>query len=715
MRRRLSRLGGLLLLALTATALRAQELPVTLLADRVTYDPREETLIAEGQVEIHYQGTLLQARRITYDDRSGTITAEGPVRLTTPDGVVLLADLTQLTPDLREGLIEGARLLVDERLQIAAVEARRSEGRFITFHKVIGSSCQVCAARPTPSWAVRAENVVYDQREKQFHFQNAWFDVFGVPVAYFPYFRVPDPSLGRADGFLAPQFITSELWGYGIKIPYYKTLGDHADITLTPVLTTGGAALLEAEYRQNFANGQIRLEGAISIDDAGLGEGSGRGRGFILGNGRFDIGRGYRADFQVERATDNDFLQQFDYSDADRLTSRLEISRFRAREFFNAQLTGYQSLRDDEDQATIPFVLPQAEYRNTWTNLPIPGRVRVEGDLLNLRRRQGLDVIRAGGGIDWEASRTLPSGIQLSALAGAQFDYYDTTNNPSEPDGRHFRLSPTVGAEIRWPFSRRNGGAIHVIEPIAQVFYTNEPDNPGIPNEDSLLPELDETNLFRPNRFPGRDVQEDGLRANIGFNYTYFDPDGWNAGITVGQVFRTEASAEFNTVAGLTDTQSDLVLAGSVETGWGYVLGRALLDQHFEFRRQDLEFSLGSDRFDLKGAYVFLPADDSNPIIGAVPERNEVSVKAAYRISDNWQIGGDYRYDLVAEDPIEAGGLVSYRNECIKLDLSVSQRFTSSDNVEEDLNFGLVVSFAGLGGDSAETWPSDRCKSGWRG
>ena len=79
------------------------------------------------------------------------------------------------------------------------------------------------------------------------------------------------------------------------------------------------------------------------------------------------------------------------------------------------------------------------------------------------------------------------------------------------------RASGAIGADISWPFVRVTPGATYTLEPLAQISLNGESDiDDRVPNEDSLVFELDETNLFRFNRFPGFDRFEDGLIATVG-------------------------------------------------------------------------------------------------------------------------------------------------------------------------------------------------------
>ena len=79
-------------------------------------------------------------------------------------------------------------------------------------------------------------------------YESATFDVFGVPIAWLPYFRHPDPSVKRASGFLTPSFRLSGEAGAEINIPYYFNLAPNMDATFNARLTTERGLVLGGEY-----------------------------------------------------------------------------------------------------------------------------------------------------------------------------------------------------------------------------------------------------------------------------------------------------------------------------------------------------------------------------------------------------------------------------------------------------------------------------------
>src|SRR3546814_1386769 len=95
---------------------------------------------------------------------------------------------------------------------------------------------------------------------------------------------------------------------------------------------------------------------------------------------------------------------------------------------------------------------------------------------------------------------------------------YTTLFRSSETTGRFF---PQFAAKWRYPWMSQQGWLQQVIEPTVQAVVAPNGSNPGeIPNEDSLDFEFDDTNLFKLNRFAGRDRVDSGTRIDYGLEWT---------------------------------------------------------------------------------------------------------------------------------------------------------------------------------------------------
>ena len=681
-------------LALLPLAAWAQEPPATLIADRVSVIGNSQ-LLAEGHVEVLYDGYRLKAARVTYDRPSDRLTIEGPLTLLSGADAVLLADSAELRPDLTEGLLRSARLVLRQQVQLAANELHRVGGRYSVLNKTVASSCRVCSTSEVPLWQIRAQRIVHDEQEKQLYFDHARLEVMGLPVLYLPRLRLPDPTLKRATGFLIPQFRINDALGAGVKLPYFITLGRHADLTVTPYLSTGRTRTLELRYRQVFRRGEIEFNGAVSKDDLV----EGRLRHYVFGEGRFDLPRDFELTFNIEGVSDRAYLLDYDYSDKDRLRSDITVARTRRDEHVEAALYHYRSLRESEDNRTLPTNLAEASYQRRFEPGLLGGIARFSLEAQAHHRSSDADVLgrdlaRAAARLGWRRDWTTAAGLRLATLGELNLDYTAIADDAAYPDPVT-RTAPFAAIELRWPLVKAGrGGATQVLEPVLQLVWSDLSDS-TLPNEDSVSVEFDEGNLFSLNRFPGSDAYEDGLRSNVGLTWTRHAAQGWSLAMAGGRVFHAEIPDQFASGSGLDGLSSDWLAAVRLKTADNLSLtNRAVFDDSFAFTRNELRLAWATERVDLASSFVWQEANlaESRSI-----DSSEWVFDAGYRFRNNWIGKADWRYDFVADRAAQAGVGLEYRNECVTLDLSLSRRFTSSTSVRPSTDFGLQISLTGFG------------------
>jgi len=689
-----------------ALPLRAQVIGYsTMTADNVSYNAAAGILTASGQVVVIYNRTRMEAESISFNRTTGQIEAVGPLRITDPSGAVFTATMATLSADLSAGIIQEARLLLANRFQIAAAEIRRSSDRFNILYRTVGSTCIIDVKNPVPLWQIRSERIIHDTQAQRLYFEDARFEVLGVPIAYIPNLRLPDPSVQRATGLLYPQIISSEIYGYGIKLPYFVTFGDNADATLTPFATTSGAFLLEAEYRRRYVNGALNIHGAFAL----RGSANDTGDSFLKTDFTFTLPNTFELFLDLSLSSDDAFMRRYGYDDADRLVSQVGLRRFDPNRFLEVSAIFFQSLRDDEVDAEVPFALPLVTYRQTWEEALTGGRIGLNASTLGLIRTAGRDVARLSASVDWRKDWAAPLGIQATTFAEVQGDIYRVWDDVGFGDNLLFRATPTIGADFSLPLSKSTkSGALLVLSPVAQFIYTPElAFNDVVPNEDSLQVEFDETNLFGLSRFPGEDRIETGFRANAGISYRRYDPSGWTLGVDIGQIYRISANTQFSTGSGLSGKSSDILAAVSFEFPPNYrLISRLLVAPNVGIRRAETELTLNLDRLDLEATFVFLAAD----VVADSPvDRSEANIAMGYKLSENWSTSASLRRDLLANENIYGEFGLVYANECVEVAVSLSRRFTTSNNVPPDTNFDVSVKLAGFGGGASPRERAGTC------
>lgn len=682
----------------------AQE-TATLVADRLEI-AGDSTLIADGSVEVFHQGRRLTASKVVYDQANDRLRIEGPIRLTDEAGTtVIVAAQADLAADLTEGLMQSARIVLEQQLQVAAAELRRSGGRYTQMDNAVASSCKICEGSSTPLWEIRARRVLHDTEERQIYFDHAQVRVAGMPVFYIPRLRMPDPTLNRSTGFLQPSLVARTDLGTGLTLPYFVTLGPSRDLTFSPTLTTTGAATLGLRYRQAFDSGSIQIEGAVSRDDLQPGQ----MRGYAMADGTFYLSSGYRLAFHAEGVSDDAYLADYDISDADRLTNTLLIDRVQRESFFEGRIINFQSLRDGELGSATPYLVTDVTYLRRFTlgALGGDGMLRLGGHTHTRRSSvdtdlaedsddvaEGADLGRLSIGAEWRRDWITPGGLVLAALGEARVDAYHVRDDALY-GGSRSRSYGAAAVELRWPWVRAGERAQDVIEPIAQIVWS---DASGglIPNEDSRLVEFDESNLFSLNRFPGSDAVETGRRMALGLSWTRIAPSGWSFGVTGGRVFREEPVASFGAASGLSGSTSDWMLGATVDAPNGLQLaGRMIATTDLDLTRGEVHASYSNSRMSISAGYINSIAD---PVEARVDKVSDIVLAGSYNFTPQWSGTASGRYDFEADSYSRIDFGLAYRNECVSFDLSISRRLTSSTNLQPsttvDLSFGLL----GFGG-----------------
>ena len=205
-------------------------------AREVVYDRDNDRVSAVGDVQILYQGRTLQADRVTYDRKNRRVYAEGNARLTEADGTKSYSSRFDLTDDFRDGFIDSLRVETPNQTRFSAARAERTGGEQTVFERGTFTACAPCKDNPEkpPLWQVKGARIIHNNSEQRIYYENATLEFWGVPVAWFPYFASPDPSVSRLSGVLAPRFISRTRLGYGASVPVFWAMAPNYDVTFTP-------------------------------------------------------------------------------------------------------------------------------------------------------------------------------------------------------------------------------------------------------------------------------------------------------------------------------------------------------------------------------------------------------------------------------------------------------------------------------------------------
>ena len=688
--------------------------PMLLQADEMVYDNENSRITAKGNVEIYYGNYTLLADQVVYDRSSNTLTADGNVRIKDPDGAVITADHITLTDDFRDGFIDALKLVTKDDTRIVAASASRQAGNVTVFEKGWFTPCKVCEENPSkpPTWRIRAGKITHKRDQATITYTNAFFDFFGVPIVYIPYFQMADPTVKRKSGFLMPIYSHSNELGNTVQVPYYFALSDHYDFTFAPMYTENAGTLLLGNWRHRLSSGGYRIDLAGVWDEGTVDSPfTGDFRGSIKTEGKFALDPYYSWGWDILAETDETFRRFYNLDSrlkTDRV-SQVYLEGLHDRNYIATRFYNTQSLLFSDEPFSEATVFPIIDYDYIVNKPIIGGELSFNSNVMAFSSEDGTDSNRLIVEANWRRQMIDGVGQVYTPFARLRGDVYgiDGVDNngvngsedfvTTDPeDGALLRGNAVAGFEYRYPFVATTGNITHVFEPIGQIIV--RPDSVGdqqeIPNEDALSLVFDDTLLFDIDKFSGYDRIETGTRANVGVRYTAQLATGAYAQAVLGESYQIAGQNEFDTdfyeSSGLATDSSDYVSGLYVQatTNLSFSAQTRFDQETLDIRRTDL----GSwARYGPAQARVNYADVTGEPGLALGEGREEVVAAGVLALTRDWSLLGNLRYDLETDQTITDGGGLRYQDDCFMLDVTYQRSFIQDQDIEPDQRF--LVSF----------------------
>ncbi|WAC58527.1 LPS-assembly protein LptD [Brevundimonas sp. SL130] len=505
----------------------------------------------------------------------------------------------------------------------------------------------------------------------------------GVSVEL-PYLHVVSPS---EDWLISPQ-INTEVAPL-LNLQWRRRFAEGS------IVARGGYT-----YERNF--GDFDLDGDGDYE-SNVRFGDKEHRSYLLSHGEFDPQGPWRFGFTAERTSDKTLFDRYDirdpyqdnglyYGDRRRLISQIYAERQTDRSYVSVAAFSIQSLRLDpafedndfrdaagfkvfENDDTLPLVAPLVDARWEPAGPIFGGRLRVKGSAVSLYRDSfvgapvlnpdivptdttglsGVDSRRLTAQAEWRRVFITGPGLRIEPFIDTRVDLYSLSDLPPmmgvESDESLSRTRASAGVDLSYPLIRRTQRADIILEPVVQVSISNKADiDPRIPNEDSQVIELDESSLFRMDRFSGYDLVEGGARLTAGGRATIRWSEGRSASLFVGRSYRADDEDAFRTTipdsttgqlydpTGLASSASDWVVQGSFSPSdrirsWGH----ATFDGSGDIHRGEAAIDGRWGRRNL--ATVSYIIDRSNPLAGDLNRNYEfVQLTAQQFVYGNWGV-----------------------------------------------------------------------------
>ena len=379
-----------------------------------------------------------------------------------------------------------------------------------------------------PPWKIRAKKIQHDKIKKQLIYKNAWLELYDFPVAYFPKFFHPDPSVKRQSGLLSPEIGSHEILGDSIYLPYFYVISDNQDMTLKPRLFNNNTLVLQTEYRQETKNSLTIIDSSITTghysDKDNKADKDTRSHLFTKTN----IDLGYKEfinsklEIMYEKISNDTYLKLFDFiksplwiNNKDTLETKIELDLehenydFTARVAMQEALSGYNSDRYTYD-------LPNYDFSKNFSLNNFDGSFNFSSAGNNTINNTNV------------TTSTIKNNLQYSSDEfyfnnGIKTDYIIQIKNSNSMSDNSVKYKNTPQSELMsayfynasFPLQKNNINSLNTLIP--KLSFRISPHD--MKNHSSTGRRIDINNVFSNNRLSLGDSFEGGESLTLGVDF----------------------------------------------------------------------------------------------------------------------------------------------------------------------------------------------------
>ncbi len=682
-----------------------EDKPVDFEADTFSYDKKNDVLTASGDVIVEQNGTIIRTETLVFNRKTNLVLMPENVEITTPDGTVTHTKNVTFTADMNNLIGEAVvmRLYEGSRLRANRLK-RKDKGTSLYLKKVDFTACSTCGDE-APLWQLSSRNFKHDAPQKEMRFIHSFLEVKDIPIFYIPYLNVPDFSVKRKSGLLAPSLSHSSEMGEGITLPFFIDIAENQNLIVRPTISTSHDPLAIVEYEAVFDKTEMKVHMSGTRDE------DGSKQGHIKAHMRYDLNDNWRLTGQYFRSSSDTYFRRYDLEGVNTsqayLRSFFTAERFGEQNYFNFTGLSFQNLWNNVRTKSIPVIIPTANFvyqSKPLTDNGLYAFSNVNAAFYNNREKLKSNRASVTQGVALPYVTNFGANVDLRASVRAdaysintgKYGFTDRRADEAYSAGRFY---PVASAKISYPFVKYGKTTTQVLEPVVMLITSPVSGNDSkIPNIDSTDVDFDDTNLFSENRFVGYDRVETGTRANYGLQWSLYDTQNRSVSFLFGQSYRFSGDDALDKILGMESDYSDYVGRMSINYKNLTMAYRFRLDEdNFKTKKNEINVSGRNGPLQLGVTYTQLKAVSLADTF--YNERKEVVFQGSAALSKNWSLSGSYRYNLAKTDrgPTEYGMILRYDNDCTAIEFDLNKSFTEDRDYKGDTSFVVKFVLKSLG------------------
>ena len=556
-----------------------------------------------------------------------------------------------------------------------------------------------------PPWAVRADKITHDLNKKQLIYDNAFLEIYGKKVLYFPKFFHPDPTVDRQSGFLKPLLNKSDILGSSMYLPYYKVLSDNKDITFKPTIFDSKIVMFQNEYRQE--NEKSSFVADIGITKGYQSNSSSKKNSlthiFSKFNKDLNLKNFINSKFNLflEKTSNDTYLKVFEGNlanlsdletnnlkpqDSNSLNSGIELYLEHQNYTFSTGINVYEDLQKNNNDR-YQFVAPYYNYNKQFLS------DNINFGIINFGSSGSNTIFETNkvkSNITNDISFNSNDFISNQGIKNNFNIYFKNLNSlgkndPNYKSSTQVELMNIIEMQSSFPLIKINDEVINLLTPIISARF-NPSDMKDYSNTDRTI---NSNNIFDVNRLGISDSFESGKSLTIGLNYSKENLDDINNyfEMKLGTVFRDKIEKNIPTKSSINQKSSNLF--GNINKKFSKNLKinyNFSIDNNYQNIEQQ-SFNLNYNNKFLDTTFNFVEENDKMGDANIIENITKINFNEnnflTFSTRKNRKINLTEYYDLIYE----------YKNDCLVAGIKYKKSYYEDRDLKptEDLLFTITL------------------------
>ena len=687
---------------------------ILIYADSISYDD-EENIIAKGNAKIFQKNKLIISDLIIYNKLDEKIVLPSKFVFKDENNNYFEGNNGYFIKDLNFAEFDNPKIKLNDGSRIIGNKFKRNEHIDI-ISKGVYSPCKSrikVANFICPTWQLEGEKILHDNKNLFLYQKHSKMRVVNTPIFYVPYIVTPSPlRKDRKSGFLTPSislnFFDTKT-SQSTSFPYYFNISMDKELLFTPIINYGGG--VDSSQRFIFDYNQIISGGNFKADftfDSNF-ENKNNNKWFtdasLITNYNKNLNEKYKINIESALQTSKNYIQitkpNDDLSYTHTLSTNFILEGYNLRKIddqLKLKFKFYQTNQENEDNKTIPTVLPNIKYFSGYNNI-YGNTSNSTYEFYNIFREKSSQVHAKNQqklSHEYNIKKELinfNSKIQMNLRVYNQLFNTENKllNNNNYNTGSYYRLFPILGITTESPFKFKDIGSNLTLNPKLNLVFTPGISNSNkLSNEDSTNNDFSINNIYTLNRYSGNDKMDNSKRITYGIS-SYTE----NVKSSISQTYEFTDNSNFHKEQGNDDNLSDLL--GSIEYSDSNEISynfRYDLDDSY-VKKQSINLKSLTRIGDIELSYL-----DQNTKINNIINKDTETLNYSFiskKFSKFSKINLNGIYDLKEEINKEYGIRYSYFDECFGVNIDFTRKSYSEDNLKPQDILTFMFSFKNIG------------------